>query len=300
VPSPSPRIGVIALLTASAFWGTTGTAASLLPAAVSPIAIGAATMVFGAALLVAFSWSGVIATLRHPASRSWAFIGAIGVFVYPLAFYSAMDLAGVAIGNVIALGSAPAFSALLEWLVQGIRPTARWLSCALVAIAGIALLAIAGHAKGSVGGGHVPLGVGAGLLAGLAYALYTYASTRAHSAGAGGRGPLATMFGMGAIALLPVLLVTGAPLASSVRTIGVTGYLAVFPMFVAYLLFSVGIRRLRSSSITVITLLEPVVATVLAVTVVGERLTPLGWVGIVVILLAIVATVTARPPGKTL
>lgn len=257
-------------------------------------------MVFGAALLVAFSWSGVIATLRHPASRGWALIGAIGVFVYPLAFYSAMDLAGVAIGNVIALGSAPAFSALLEWLVQGIRPTARWLGCALVAIAGIALLAIAGHAKGSVGGGDVPLGVGAGLLAGLAYALYTYASTRAHSAGTGGRGPLATMFGIGAIALLPVLLVTGAPLASSVRTIGVTGYLAVFPMFVAYLLFSVGIRRLRSSSITVITLLEPVVATVLAVTVVGERLTLLGWVGIVVILLAIVATVTARPPGKTL
>jgi DME family drug/metabolite transporter len=296
----SPRGGITALLVASVLWGTTGTAATLLPPTVNPVAIGAATMVFGGLLLVAFSWPGVVATLRHPAPRRWAFIGAIGVFVYPLAFYSAMDLAGVAIGNVVALGSAPAFSALLEWLVQRIRPTVRWFWCAVVAIAGIALLAIAGHATGSVGGTHVPLGVGAGLLAGLAYALYTYASTRAHSAGAGGRGPLAAMFGIGAIALLPVLVVTGGLLADSARSIAITGYLAVFPMFVAYLLFSVGIRRIRSSSITVITLLEPVVATVLAVTIVGERLTPLGWVGIVAILLAIVATVTARPPGKKL
>ncbi|CAN5155439.1 EamA family transporter [soil metagenome] len=297
---PSTGRGVIALLVASAFWGTTGTAASFLPLAVSPLAIGAATMFFGGLLLVVFSWRGVVATLHHPASRGWAFIGAIGVFIYPLAFYSAMDLAGVAIGNVVALGSAPAFSALLEWVLQRIRPTVRWFWCAVVAIGGIALLAIAGHATGSVGGSDVPLGVGAGLLAGFAYALYTYASTRAHSAGAGGRGPLAAMFGIGAIALLPVLIVAGAPLADSARSIAITGYLAVFPMFVAYLLFSVGIRRIRSSSITVITLLEPVVATVLAVTIVGERLTPLGWVGIVAILLAIVATVTARPPGKKL
>ena len=44
--------GIIALLFASLTWGTTGTAASFLPADVSPLAIGASTMGIGGLLLL--------------------------------------------------------------------------------------------------------------------------------------------------------------------------------------------------------------------------------------------------------
>jgi DME family drug/metabolite transporter len=69
-------------------------------------------------------------------------------------------------------------------------------------------------------------------------------------------------------------------------------------MFVAYLLFGVGLRTIRSSTATTITLIEPVVATVLAVIVVGERLSASGWVGLAVILGAVCMLVAARLPGK--
>lgn len=106
------------------------------------------------------------------------------------------------------------------------------------------------------------------------------------------------MFGLGALALAPVLLVFGAPILQSAQSIGIAAYLAVGPMFVAYLLFGIGMRSMRSSTATTITLLEPFVATVLAVVVVGERLDLVGWVGLLLILAAVTVLATARQPAR--
>ncbi len=109
---------------------------------------------------------------------------------------------------------------------------------------------------------------------------------------------MGAMFGLGAVLLLPVLLLTGAPLLQSGNTIGIAAYLAIGPMFIAYLLFGIGLRSIRSSAATTITLLEPVVATVLAVVVVGERLAPVGWVGLGLVLAGLTVLVTARRGPK--
>ena len=101
-------------------------------------------------------------------------------------------------------------------------------------------------------------------------------------------------FGLGALGLIPVLLVFGRPLLQSVESMGIAAYLAIGPMFVAYLLFGIGMRSLRSTTATTITLLEPVVATVLAILVVGERLDPIGWIGLFLILGSVTVLATAR------
>jgi DME family drug/metabolite transporter len=286
-----------ALVLASILWGTTGTAASFLPDAVSPIAIGASTMTVGGVLLFLFSARPAIAALRDSRARKWLALGALGVFVYPLAFYSAMDQAGVAIGNVVSLGSGPIFAALLEWLFERHRLSRRWLLCAAIAIAGVALLST-GRMSQSPTGESIPLGVVLGLLAGFAYALYTYASTRALAAEHGGRGVMGGMFGVGAVLLAPVLLATGAPLLDSWQSTAIAGYLAIGPMFLAYLLFGFGLRSIRSSVATTVTLIEPLVATVLAILVVHERLTWTGWIGFSLILVGVTLLVSARRPGK--
>jgi DME family drug/metabolite transporter len=278
-------------------WGTTGTAASFLPDAVSPIAIGASTMTVGGLLLFLFSSRASIAAFRHTAARRWLAIGALGVFVYPLAFYSAMDQAGVAIGNVVSLGSGPIFAALLEWLWERHRLSVRWAICAVIAIAGVVLLST-GRISENEGGKSIPLGVVLGLLAGFAYALYTYASTRALDIGHGGRGVMGAMFGLGAVLLAPVLLATGGPLLGSPASVTIAGYLAIGPMFLAYLLFGFGLRSIRSSVATTVTLIEPLVATVLAILVVGERLTWAGWIGFSLILIGVTLLVSARRSGK--
>lgn len=280
---------------ASLLWGTTGTAASFFPENVSPLAVGASTMTIGGALLFLVSARPALAAIRDAASRRWLVLGALGVFVYPLAFYSSMDLAGVAIGNVISLGTGPVFAALLEWLFERHRPSALWAVCTSAAIGGIVLLALGGD---PAAGENIVVGVLLGLVAGLAYALYTYCSSRGIRAGGSPRGVMGGMFGLGAIGLAPVLILLGAPLLQSWSTIGIAGYLAVGPMFLAYLLFGIGMRTLRSSTATTITLLEPLVATLLAIVVVGERLEPLGWVGLGLILVAVTVLATARQPRR--
>jgi DME family drug/metabolite transporter len=96
------------------------------------------------------------------------------------------------------------------------------------------------------------------------------------------------------VLLLPVLLVAGAALLQSWSTVAIAAYLAIGPMFVAYLLFGIGLRTVRSSAATTITLLEPVVATLLAVLVVGERLAPVGWIGLLLVFAGLAILVTAR------
>ena len=289
----------IALVLASVLWGTTGTAASFFGEEVSPVAIGASTMAVGGFLLFAVSATAALAAVRDRRTRPWLFLGALGVIAYPPAFYSAMDLAGVAIGNVLALGSGPVFAAMFEWLWERHRLPRRGLISMVIAIAGVALLGLFGHRDAADGGQHnVPVGVLLGLVAGLSYALYTYSSTRVIGHGHSGRAAMGGTFGLGAIGLVPVLLLTGAPLVSSASNISIAAYLALGPMFLAYLFFGAGLGSIRSSTVTTITLLEPVVAAVLAVAIVGERLTPVGWGAIVVILLGVSVLATARPSEK--
>jgi DME family drug/metabolite transporter len=294
-----PWSGVLALVLASLLWGTTGTTASFLPDDVSPLAIGASTMGIGGLLLFAATSRVSVAVLRDRQARRWVLIGAIGVFVYPLAFYAGMDLAGVAVGNVVALGSGPVFAALIEWVVERRRLDLRWAISTGMAVVGIVLLSLGKVTDAAAGRGDLVAGVLLALLAGLAYALYTYASGRAIRAGSHpSRGVMGSMFGVGAVLLLPVLIVTGAPLLQSLGTVGIAAYLAIGPMFVAYLLFGIGLRGTTSSTVTTITLLEPVVATVLAVVVVGERLAPIGWVGLGLVLAGLAVLVSARRGPK--
>lgn len=296
-PIGAAPAGTAAIVLASVLWGTTGTAASFLPDSVPAIAIGASTMLVGGILLFSFSARRAVAVLKDAAARRWLLVGSLGVFVYPLAFYSSMDLAGVAIGNVVSLGSGPVFAAVFEWLWERHRLTARWAVATVIAIIGVALLSFGGHGRDTPGS-EIVSGVLLGLLAGLAYALYTYAATRAMGTGHAGRGVMGGMFGIGAVLLAPVLILTGAPLLQSAATVGIASYLAVGPMFLAYLLFGYGLRRIRSSTATTITLIEPFVATLLAVAIVGERLSALGWTGLALIILGVTVLVTARQTGK--
>ncbi|NAZ85092.1 EamA family transporter [Kineococcus sp. T90] len=311
----------MAIVIAALLWGTTGTAATLLPSTVSPLATGAATMAIGGLLLALSALRQTLAVLRS-GRGAWAVLvpGASCVAIYPLAFYTSMSLAGVAIGNVVSLGSAPVFAALLERFLDPTHRQRRlqphWVAAAAVSITGVAVLALFGHGTGAeatarTGQGHatVLVGIACGALAGLTYAGYTYTAGRLIHDGSSSRGAMAAQFGLGAVVLWPVLIATGGPLLSGTTgpadgsgrdtmlatLVGapapwqVVTYLALGPMFAAYLLFGRGLRTVASSRATTLTLLEPFVATLLAVLVLGERLTLIGWVGLALVLAGVVA-----------
>ncbi|BBE23942.1 hypothetical protein MN0502_28250 [Arthrobacter sp. MN05-02] len=100
---------------------------------------------------------------------------------------------------------------------------------------------------------------------------------------------------------MPVLLITGAPLVATRETFLVAAYMALVPMFLGYLLFGFGLARVSASTATTVTLTEPAVAAILAVVVVGERLSAPGWTGLGIIgaalLVLAVAPANATAPG---
>jgi drug/metabolite transporter, DME family len=86
------------------------------------------------------------------------------------------------------------------------------------------------------------------------------------------------------------------------RGILVLGYLAVLPMAGAYLLFGYGLRRMTASTATTLALAEPIVATLLAVLVLGEHLAAQAWIGLAVIGIGLVFAAAlerrlTRPPA---
>lgn len=75
--------------------------------------------------------------------------------------------------------------------------------------------------------------------------------------------------------------------------------MALVPMFAGYVLFGWGLARIRASTATGISLLETVVAAVLAVLVVGERLPLHGWLGAAVVIFSLFI-LTPRKPAQGL
>lgn len=299
--------GLAAILFAAFVWGTTGTAATFAPE-VGAAAIGAAAMGIGGLAQALLAARGIACARGALWAQRWRLIiGALAVAIYPLAFYGSMRLAGVTIGTVVTIGSAPLLSALIEYALDKTRLTWRWALGAMVGLIGMALLCMAESASHGVvvGGDRVPLGVALGLVGGLTYALYSWTARGMMLRGIRSAVAMGATFGLGGVLLMPVLVVTGGPFLASWNNAAVGVYMAAVPMFLGYLCFGYGLARVTASMATTLTLLEPVVAAVLAVVVVGERLPVPGWVGVgLVVGCLMILTVpirgTAWPGGKRL
>ena len=289
--------GALFVLTASALWGTTGTVATFAPEHASAVSIGAATMGVGGLVTFSVSARRSLTVLRGGSTVvRLALLGAACIVVYPLAFYSAMAYAGVAVGTLVNIGCSPLFAAMYERIFDGTRLNRRWTAATAASFIGCIILLGGGH---PVGGTTTDLVIGVllGMVGAATYAGYSYTATRIMHAGHSSRGAMGAMFGLGAIGLAPVLAVTGGPLLAEPQGILVAGYLALVPMCLAYLLFGAGLRRVGASTGTTLSLFETLVATILSVVIVGEQLTAPSWVGMALIGIGL-AVITVPTPER--
>ncbi len=291
--------GVIAIIIASFLWGTTGTAASYSPD-VSSLAIGAFSMGIGGVLLVITARKKLFIDYKLMFEQPMVLLlGAASVAIYPLAFYTSMRLSGIAIGTVVSIATAPFFAATLERLISKKNISMQWILSFVIGAIGIALLTL-GRDQSNNNAYNINqqgLGILLGCLAGLTYAGYSCAARHLIESGVHSKSSMSGLFGCAALLLLPSLWFTGDNLFSSSTNALVSLYMAIIPMFLGYLLFGFGLNYIDASKATLITLIEPLVATVLAVFIIGEKFKVIGWIGVALVSLCLLMQ-TIKPQSK--
>jgi drug/metabolite transporter, DME family len=211
-------------------------------------------------------------------------IGALGVLAYQPTFFLGTRLNGVAIGTIVALGSAPMITGLLDWALRRRFPGLLWLTATLVATVGVTLLSGMTSGATDAGGNTISvLGIVSSLGAGASYAVYTLASKALLDHGWSPVGTMGGVFGLAAAFSVPLLLAGDTSWLATPSGLAMALWLGVVTTTVAYLLFAWGLRRLPAATVSTLTLGEPLTATLLGILLLGERLPPVAIVGLVVL-----------------
>ncbi|MYZ40360.1 EamA family transporter [Streptomyces sp. SID4917] len=293
--------GLFLLIIAGIAWGTAGAAGSLVYriSDLGPLALsfwrcaGGLVLLLGALALRRRRepMPGAAEPRRRRLFRTVA--TGIGLTVFQSAYFAAVEATGLAVGTVVTLGAGPVLIALGARFTMGERLGGGGLVAVTGALAGLGVLVLGG------GSGTVrPVGVALAILSAAGYAAITLLTRRLGRDG-GGADPMATTawaFAIGAVLLLPLAVGEGLVphTAEPARVIWLFVYVAAVPTALAYALYFAGAAVVRAATVSVITLLEPVSAAVIAVALLGERLTVATVVGTLLLLAAVAGLALAE------
>ena len=267
---------------AAVCFATTGTAQQLGPDSSSPL--GVATIRFFIGSLVLF----IIASLRpsrnpisqHRPLAAWVWIAtAFGQALYGAAFFSAVRSTGVAVGTVVALGSAPLITGAITAILSRKAPSISWLGTTVFAIIGMSLIVASGKES------QVTMsGVALALCAGFGYAIFALGSKTILSSGVSSELAMAKVFGIASVMLAPTLFFVNLKWLTHSDAIVMVLWLGIVTLALAYWSYATGLRHLEPSQTTLITLVEPVVATILGVVALSERPSTVAWLGVLIVI----------------
>jgi probable blue pigment (indigoidine) exporter len=197
---------------------------------------------------------------------------------FTLLFIGAYRLPGAVAGTLGA--TLPLILLLLAWLIDGARPTLRWLLLALLGLCGVLLLLNPSARLDPVG---VAAALGAALLIGLSARWMQSWSV----------GDLLSLTGwqllLGGLMLIPIAWTLAGPMPlPTAHALPGLAYLVLVNTALAYWAWLWGLRRLGAQVMSMLALTNPIVAVSLGVLLVGETLGPMQWSGIALILLSLV------------
>lgn len=268
------------LILAGVCFGTTGTAQALGPEGVSPLAVGSARLIVGALLLYIFHRA--MREISTQISRQDLILGAIGVALYQITFFSAVKSTGVAIGTVTALGSAPALTGVVAYLINREKPTRKWFVATVITSLGIIVLSTAkSTALFNIGGFLLALAAGA------SYSLFAVVSKRALASGVKITDAMFRIFALAAVLSFPLLFIGDLNWIMSTQGSVMILWLGLVPTAFAYMAYAYGLEKVRASTASTLILAEPATATILAAVVLEETINGRGWIGIVVVIVGL-------------
>jgi DME family drug/metabolite transporter len=276
------RSRLIVLFAAFCF-ATTGTSRALGPDSATSLGVAAIRFIVGAIALyaiTALAHKPLVTTVSLPL-YIWIIAG-FGQAMYGATFFAAVHETGVAVGTVVALGSAPILTGVLSAVLFRSLPTRRWMLATAVAIAGMSLIVLSGKDTNVSA-----VGILYALGAGLGYALFALASKRIVGSGVESDIAMARVFGIAAVMLAPTLFFVNTEWVFTTGGVSLGLWLGIVTVAIAYWAYANGLRNLEPRETTMITLAEPVVATILGAVVLDERPAALAWFGIIIVIVAL-------------
>jgi len=268
----------VSVVLAAMLWGTGGLLGALLAeaSAVPPASVAMWRMLIAGSTLTLWLVARRALALGALDRAMTVRILATGALtaVFEVLYFTGIALAGVGLATLVAIGSAPVWVALWDWLRLGERPGGRRVLALLLALAGLGAL------LGS------SLSVGDRALAGVAVAVVTGAAfagvtvvNRTPVPGLGAARLTALSFSAGGLMLVPVALVLGWGVPSGADGWGYALALGIASTALAYVAYLSGLATVPPFVATVVSLLEPLVAAVLGALVLSERLGPWALAG---------------------
>ncbi|MFA1537515.1 EamA family transporter [Actinomadura sp. DLS-62] len=260
--------GSMLVLAAGVLWGSVGPAQVLAAPAAGPVAVGGARILSGGLILALLALVANRRAFVTLGRRTWppllAASAATGTF--QAAFFSAVDRTGAAVATAVVFGLAPVSTGLCERLVLGTRLSRRWWAGTAAAIGGVALLMLPGSTVGVD-----PVGILLSLAGGTCFGVYTVSAKVLTGRDAGMAAAVSVTLLAGGAALLPWTLAE-LPALAAPRSALLVGWLGIAATAAAYMFFVTGLGGVTAAAAGTLSLAEPLVASGLAIAVLGERL----------------------------
>ncbi len=288
--SASARAGWAAVLAAASLWGTTGLVFQALGTGggADAVSIGFLRLALSVPFLMLMARAHAGVWLPSLAPKGLFALVALGISMafYQLTYVLAIERVGVAISVLISICGAPIFVALISvlWFREPFH--ARTLVALAAALVGTALL-VGLPSDLNPDAYRFWTGVAIAVACALFQALYVLAARAAgqvcspmHAGGIG--------FAIGALALIPFWPAEGLHLAYPVNGWLLLLYVSAVPTALAQTLFLQGIKGTGAIGGAIASLMEPLVATILAVVVLHEPLTGYSVLGALILLSGIV------------
>lgn len=293
-----PWVGLLEAVAAATLWGSSGIFSVLLfREGVPPRTLALLRPLVGGAALGLWLFLFRRGAARVGLPGLVVLVGAGGAVMasFQLSYQLSMDAVGVP-ATVALLYLAPAMVVAASGPLLGEWPTARRVGLAAVVVAGVWLSVVGARAVPTSFGS---TGVAWGILAAASYGGYTlfgrFAAPR--------WGSLATVTWttLGSCLLLAVAVPAATGPLVLPATSGAWTLLVLYGLLtvaVAQFLFFDALRRLEASRVSIASTIEPVVAALLATTLLDQGLAPVGWVGLGVVVAGVVGVAWSRPPGR--
>lgn len=283
------RRGIVLVSLAAVLWGTVGiaTQAVYLQSDLNAITVGFYRLAFAFPVVTLVCWKVVGKKIFNIRKQHYLIMTTIGAMlaIYQVCYFAAVGYIGVAFATLITLCTAPVVVSLASVIFLKEPLTKATIKALILALTGTTLLV--GFPESSAAINNLFIGVSLALGSAVGYAIVAMLcrsiATHCHPIHS-----TTVSFGVGALFLFPMAAENCLSAEYTGEVLSLLLYIGLVPTAVAYFLFFLGMRNVKASTASILTMIEPLTATTLAWVIFDERLAVSGIAGALLLLFAIV------------